>query len=393
MIHALCTLILLATLAVSDVHASPEVATHSTLPAEQHPVSFLNAASTVSASIQRQFYLEKSGLYAHSLDKRDAEFMWGNGVMFSALVAAARHEPGTYRPVLDRFFKSLDRYWDRAAPIPGYEPSPTRGNGNDKYYDDNQWMVIAFMEAYDLTHDPAYLDRADQTLSFSLSGWDDALGGGIWWHQFHKAESKNTCSNGPAAVAALRVARARDADRNIEWARKIVGWTNEHLRDADGLFFDNQRVPDGKVDRVKLTYNAALMLRANLGLHRATGEAVFLQEAERISRACDFFVNKKTGVYRDALKFSHLLVEADLEYHRATRDPAALARARHNGEAAYERWQKIPPQELIDQASIARMLWLLADQETKVGMDFWADSDAAQSEKASKQPAESDRNP
>ncbi|HVU63595.1 MAG TPA: glycoside hydrolase family 76 protein [Phycisphaerales bacterium] len=341
------------------------------------PASFLERAGAVTASIQATFYNEKTGLYARSTENRDPEFMWGNGVVFSMLVAAARHDPATYRPVLDRFFAAMDRYWDAKARIPGYEPAPTAGNGHDKYYDDNEWMVITFAEAYDVTRDARYLDRAEKTLAFALSGWDDALGGGIWWHEKHKGDSKNTCANGPGAVACLRVARHRRAAENIAFARKIVAWTNKHLRDADGFFFDNVRVTDGRVARVKLTYNTGLMLRANLGLYRATGEEEYLADAKRIGAACEHFVDKKTGVYRDAIRFSHLLVEADLELARTTGDEAILARARRNGEALWARWQSNPPKELIEQAAIARTLWLLADAETDAGRAFWAAEDSA----------------
>jgi hypothetical protein len=118
------------------------------------------------------------------------------------------------------------------------------------------------------------------------------------------------------------------------------------------------------------------MLRANLGLYRATGDAPFLTESKRIGAACETFINPKSGAYRDALKFSHLLVEADLDLYRATGDATILARARRNGAAAWSRWQTSPPSELIEQAAIARMLWLLADQETEKGRAFWTKSDA-----------------
>ncbi|MBX3378565.1 MAG: hypothetical protein KF805_00595 [Phycisphaeraceae bacterium] len=340
------------------------------------PSDFLDAARTVTESIQKHYYIERSGLYAQSLDKREPEFMWGNGVMFSALVAAARHEPKTYRPFLDRFFDAMDRYWDAKAKIPGYEPAPTSGNGNDKYYDDNQWLVITFMEAYDLTRDARYLDRADETLKFSLSGWDDQLGGGIWWHERHKDGSKNTCANAPAAVGCLRVARFRDGQQNLDWARRITEWTVAHLQDRDGLFFDNQRVADGKLGKTKYTYNTALMVRAYLGLWRATGDRRFLIEAKRVGAACSAFVNPKSRTYRDGYKFSHLLVEADLDLYRATGDATLLTRARKNGEEAWKQWQTSPPKELIEQAAIARMLWLLADQETQIGREFWKEADS-----------------
>ncbi len=86
--------------------------------------------------------------------------MWGNGVMFSALVATARHDPAAYRTVMSRFFSSLDRYWDAKVKPLGYEPWPTKGNGNDKYYDDNEWMALTFLEAYELTGEVKYLQSS-----------------------------------------------------------------------------------------------------------------------------------------------------------------------------------------------------------------------------------------
>src|SRR5688572_33228715 len=69
------------------------------------------AAQEVTQHIQKNYWDPKRGLYAHSLDDRRPAAMWGNGIMFSALVAAAKHEPRAYRPIMSRFFESLDRYW------------------------------------------------------------------------------------------------------------------------------------------------------------------------------------------------------------------------------------------------------------------------------------------
>src|SRR5918993_5450164 len=59
---------------------------------------FRSAAEEVTRHIQAKYWDEKTALYAHSTTDGNAEAMWGNGVMFSALVAAAKHEPQTYRP-------------------------------------------------------------------------------------------------------------------------------------------------------------------------------------------------------------------------------------------------------------------------------------------------------
>jgi Glycosyl hydrolase family 76 len=334
-------------------------------------------AQVVMQSMEQKFYDHESGLYCHSLTERGAEFTWGNGVMFSALVGAARNNPSVYRAPMDHFFQAMDRYWDTKAPVPGYEPAPTHG-GNDKYYDDNEWMVLTFTEAYELTGDQRYLRRAEEALKFSLSGWDEQAGGGIWWHVAHKGGSKNTCSNAPAATACLRIAKflpPAQSQQSVAWGLKIVQWTQDHLEAPDGLFVDSIKVDTGKKNEAKLTYNTALMIRANLGLYRWTGDPKYLREAQRSASAADSLLDKNTGVYRDSIKWSHLMVEADLELYRTTHEDYLLARAKRNVDHAITEWNLHPPDKLIDNASVARLLWLMADTESESGKQFWARAD------------------
>src|SRR5439155_6622654 len=115
--------------------------------------NYESAAREVMQHIQTTFSLPDEGLYAHSTTDRNREFMWGNGIMFSALLGAARHDPQTYMPIVTQFFKSMDGYWDALDTPAGYEPSPTTGGGHDKYYDDNAWMAITYCEAFEMTQD------------------------------------------------------------------------------------------------------------------------------------------------------------------------------------------------------------------------------------------------
>jgi uncharacterized protein YyaL (SSP411 family) len=358
------------------VAASSDTRPAATAPATQaSPPAYLERAHEVSQYIQETFWDERAGLYKRSTSDARPDFMWPNGVAFSSLVAAARHAPRDYRPVLDRFFTALNAYWDANAKVPGYEPAPTRGGGHDKYYDDNAWLVIGFLEAFELTRDRKYLVRAEETLKFVLSGWDEQLGGGIWWHEAHKDGTKNTCSNAPAALGCLRLARIKGPEPYLGRATKIVRWTLENLQDKDGLFDDRKVVATGEVKKGKLTYNTALMIRSLLGLYRHTGKAEFLEEAKRVGKAGDWFLGPETGAYRDDVKWSHLMVEADLELFRATGEEYLLERARKNAEYHYSAWAKEHPKELMPNASIARLLWLMADAETPVGKAFWEQAD------------------
>ncbi len=349
----------------------------STRAADQNP--YAQHAREVTEHIQKEFFDAKSGVYFKSMTVRKPDYVWLQSVMFSNLVAAARSDPATYGPLLKEYFTRLDAYWDAKVKIPGYEAAPTRGNGNDKYYDDNEWLAITFLEAYETDRDPRYLTRADETLKFVLSGWDEKLGGGIWWHEEHKDGTKNACANGPAAVGCLQLARFREGDAGalVDQAQKIVAWTVDALQTDDGLFEDRKVVATGEVKRGKLTYNSALMLRALLGLYRTTGKKEYLEQAQRIGKAADWFLDAKTGVYRDALRFSHFMVEADLELYRTTKDDYLLKRAKTNVEAFYERWKAKPPADMISNAAIARVLWLMAETETDAGRAFWQRADKA----------------
>lgn len=338
---------------------------------------YLAKATEVTTYIQKNFWDRKAGLYANAIDKKEPDYIWGLGVMFSAVVAATRHDT-SYKSIMRKFFEGMEAYWDTAVDIPGYEPARTSGNGNDKYYDDNAWMVIMFIEAYEMSGDNRYLKRANEVLDFVMSGWDEEAGGGIWWHQRHEGGGKNTCVNGPAAVGCFRISKFSDdkaAAKRIADGTKIMEWTTKTLRAPNGLFSDAITVATGAINRDQLTYNAAMPLRAYLCLYAITGEDIYLEEAIRTGKAAEGLLDHKTRAYRDPLKWSHLMVEADIELYRWTKDVTYWNRAKTDCDVKYAEWKKSPAPDLIANASLARQLWLVADHETPEGIAFWRKSD------------------
>ena len=346
-------------------------------PASAQAPKHQEQAAEVMSYIQEHFWDRKSGLYMSKADGKEPELIWGAGVMFSAVVAAARHDK-EYRSVMRKFFEAMDAYWDTKVKIPGYEPARTQG-GNDKYYDDNAWMVLTFLEAYEQTGESRYLKRAEEVLEFVISGWDDKAGGGIYWHEQHKGNGKNTCANAPAALGCFRLARFKKDPDAAKWnaeGEKITVWTVKTLQGENGLFWDNIDVTTGNINKGQLTYNSALMLRNFISLHTRTGQQFYLDEALRVGKAANSFLGGD-GVYRDPIKWSHLQVEADLELWRKTGEDYLKQRAIKNVEGHYEAWKKQPYGDLISEGSLARELWLLVDHETPAGREFWKKSDTA----------------
>jgi uncharacterized protein YyaL (SSP411 family) len=170
--------------------------------------------------------------------------------------------------------------------------------------------------------------------------------------------------------------RAGQASSQLnDQSQKLVDWTVKALQAEDGLFEDRKIVATGEVKKGKLTYNSALMIRAILGLYRVTGKKEHLDEARRIAKAGDRFLDKKTGAYRDHVKWAHLMVEADLELYRATKEDYLVQRARKNADFYYDTWKAQRPGDMMSNGSIARVLWLLADTETEAGRAFWEAAD------------------
>ena len=177
----------------------------------------------------------------------------------------------------------------------------------------------------------------------------------------------------------VRLARWRTPEKAkplTDMGLKIVNWTVANLQMEEGLFADSKGLT-GELNKARLTYNSALMIRAFAGLYRVTEKKEYLTEAQRIAKAADGFLRRETGVYRDPVKWAHLMVEADLELYRITKEEYLMNRARKNADAYYETWKSNRPTDLISNASIARVLWLMADTETEAGRAFWAASDRA----------------
>lgn len=320
----------------------------------------------------REEYRLPNGLYADAIERKPGlaitpsgpAFNWGVGVWMTALNAAAEADP-KWKPELRAFVDATRVYWNDKGPVPGYDVLPGPKDV-DRYYDDNQWMVMALVDASRILRDPKVFGWAEETLTFVLSGEDDKLGGGIYWHE-PKKESKNTCSNGPAAAACLAVYERTRKPETLARAKSLYAWTKRTLQDPeDGLFWDSIRL-DGTIEKTKWSYNTALMIRTAAELGRLTGERAYKDEAERMAVASEArWVDPATGAIRDGGRFAHLLLDS----WRFVPTPARREKARRALRWVHDhgrtpgglygpQFDRTPDPaktrfELIDQASAAR---------------------------------------
>lgn len=300
-------------------------------------------------------------------------FMWGVGVQLSALNAAAALEPEKYLSHATQYADAIEVYWSDADGISGFDVQPGPKD-SDRYYDDNAWLVLAFSELFEISQEQRYLDRSMATFEFVMSGHDDKLGGGLYWRELEKT-SKNTCTNAPAIVSALRLYQLTGKPSYLDTASKLYDWTCAHLQDTDGLFWDHIKL-DGEIDRRKFSYNSALMIRANVLLTEVTGDEKYAQEAERIARAAQAHWIDDDGAVDDSGRFAHLLLESFLaldelnprgHWDEVVKRCVVYLHENVRGEDGIHgnRWRGPPRRSprriaLLDQASAARIYWLAA---------------------------------
>jgi predicted alpha-1,6-mannanase (GH76 family) len=164
----------------------------------------------------------------------------------------------------------------------------------DGYADDTAWWGLAWIQAYTMTGDSAYLNTAEADANYIYSDfWDsnatgcDGTGGGVWWY-----DDGGTPTGRLTIPNVLFLELTADLHNAIGGDTKYLGYaTSEYnwLNDS-GLIGSNGLVWDGFNGSCALsgtywTYNQGSAIAALTEYYKATGTAGLITEAEKIGTA------------------------------------------------------------------------------------------------------------
>lgn len=321
-------------------------------------------------SIQHYFYDSASGFYRESIypeeNKNPASYLWPLCALLQANNEIDKVIPANQR-LFDSTFSLIRRYYDTSAPAPGYASYIPDLGGGDRFYDDNQWIGIALMDAYKRSGKAAYLKDSKEIYRFMMTAYDTAAGGGLYWQE-GKLSSKNTCANGPGIILALQLYKATANKKYQDTALMLYNWVNRHLQAPSGLYFDNISTTTGKVDEKKYSYNTGTMMQSGLYLYEVTNDPRYLNAVIAVGdSAMHYFLD--SGKFRDGYWFNAVLLRAyqhlllhvkDLKYIRAFKKCTdhALLQNKNSGELMENK--KVI--DLVGQAGmleiLARLAWL-----------------------------------
>ena len=238
----------------------------------------------------QQWYSKDTGLY-------NTTGWWNSANAITALANYSRiAHTRKFRPI---FKNTLHAAQTGPKGAPGFI---------NNYYDDEGWWALAWIDAYDLTHDRRYLQTAESIFTNMQSGWDTtACGGGVWWKKPN--HGKNAIENELFLnVAASLANRARTPQQRADylaWAQKEWDWFR-----ASGMINSDNLINDGLNYRDPAhctnnggntwTYNQGVILGGLIELNKAAPDPTLPATAEAIALAAIGHLSDTNGVLHES---------------------------------------------------------------------------------------------
>lgn len=271
------------------------------------------------AEMQKAFYIPGSGLYLGE----PYSYLWPFSQALAATVSVA-NIPGqgakqaavNSRELHVRLY-GLEKYWSAptagAEPLPGEQPEVEENSPSEEpetvgippplypsysgnvvppagvsYYDDNEWVGIELMRAYELRHEAGVLERAEQIMQFVMGGWQTnpklACAGGVPFSNSPSNTDRNAVTDGPGAELALQLYRVTHDAAYLQFAETAYEWVRRCLMQPNRLYADHIR-QHGVIDPRLWSYNQGSMIGAGVLLFQVTHDGAFLYQARQTATA------------------------------------------------------------------------------------------------------------
>ncbi len=188
-----------------------------------------------------------------------------------------------------RYLGQLDNTFEKdkgVFPAGVLSGDPLLGNFTSRAIDDTEWWGLTWVQAYDLTRNPKYLDMAVTIANYVDGYWDTTTcGGGVWWNA--ERTYKNAVTNGLWIRLTAELHNRIPGDQR--WlARSRAAWA---WFQGSGMINANGLVNDGLTDACTnngqnvWTYNQGLAIGGGLELWRATRDPQILASVRRLADA------------------------------------------------------------------------------------------------------------
>jgi predicted alpha-1,6-mannanase (GH76 family) len=218
-------------------------------------------------------YSSNTGVYASPSG-------WWNAA--NSITVLANYE----RAVNDTSYESVILNTFKTAAVAEGHP-----NFINSFNDDDGWWALAWVDAYDLTGNAAYLSMAEAIFTAMSAGWDTTCGGGIWWSTARTY--KNAIANELFLTVAAKLANRTSGSNSaayLTWAQqewtwfKASGMINSQNLINDGL---NSTNPNACTNNhaTTWTYNQGVILGGLVELYNADQDPTLLPQAQAIAAA------------------------------------------------------------------------------------------------------------
>ncbi|MBQ4120777.1 MAG: hypothetical protein IJD35_02045 [Clostridia bacterium] len=210
----------------------------------------------------------------------------------------------------------------------------------NEYNDDVMWICIAFSRITLLTGETKYYDIAKANFDAVYKrAYDTKLGGGLYWRI--ENNTKNSCVNCPASIAACLIGELSKDESYFEKAKGLMDWEFRYMYEKNtGKVYDAYNI-NGEINKWASTYNQGTFIGACTLLYKHYGDETYLTYADK---AADYAMKELTtnGVLdngensgNDLPGFKGILTRWMYRYAKEVNDVDILLFLQSNADAAF----------------------------------------------------------